>query len=356
MKATDFSSIYQSIIDTYEHQTGNTVYDDTDLAIRMKIVAGELYNAYEQLAYAQKQMFPQTASGQYLDRHGACRDIARKTEDYASGTVQFYCDSAASKDIVIPKGTLCSCSTGNGVIYQTDSEVTLLSGTTSVDASVTATQTGPSGNAVAGKVDTMVNVIAGISGVRNLEAIAGGMDEEDDEHYRDRILYSFLNLSTGANTKYYEDLAMSVNNVWSAKAYYNVSHTAITLFVSDIFRLTPQSLINRVAQTLDGLGELNVNVSVQAPQVVTRDVSLNLYVRSLQGADAVMAQITQYITNKIYNLGIGESLNPYTITNDIKDYVDNFVSLSFNNPTTISTVDINQIIKPGLVDISVIKG
>ncbi len=85
----EFETIYQNIKASFEEQTGYPVLDDTDLGIRMKVVAGELAHISQQIADCEKQLFPQTATGIYLEHHGACRDIYKKPAAAAKGTLGF---------------------------------------------------------------------------------------------------------------------------------------------------------------------------------------------------------------------------------------------------------------------------
>ena len=61
-----------------------------------------------------KQSFPQTATGEFLDRHAELRSITRKTASYAKGAITVYrTESSIGSTVSIPKGTIFSVSTSH---------------------------------------------------------------------------------------------------------------------------------------------------------------------------------------------------------------------------------------------------
>ncbi len=104
--------------------------------------AGRVYEFYLQMKNALLEMFPDTASGAYLERWGSYVGISRNPNTKANGYVVFTGDVGT----VIPLGTQVSSS--DGLIYSTTSVGTITSNTLSVSSltrsSTTATVTTPS--------------------------------------------------------------------------------------------------------------------------------------------------------------------------------------------------------------------
>ena len=85
----DFDTLYQAMAQSYQDSTGYPVNPDSDLGIRMQVLAGELLNCYGELEQTKRQMFPQTATGSWLDLHGQARGLTRTQEQKAAGAVTF---------------------------------------------------------------------------------------------------------------------------------------------------------------------------------------------------------------------------------------------------------------------------
>lgn len=108
--------------------------------------------------------------------------ITPNTAVPASGTVTFATAAAvsgappATQNINIPAGTLVQ--TGGGVQFQTASTVTLVSGSASVDAAVTAVVSGLIGNVPIGAVNLIVSALIYPLFVSNAAGTAGGIDAE----------------------------------------------------------------------------------------------------------------------------------------------------------------------------------
>ena len=67
--------IYQGMMADFARRTGLEASGAGDLAVRMYAVAAELYSLQVQSDWVARQCFPQTATGEYLDRHAALRGL-----------------------------------------------------------------------------------------------------------------------------------------------------------------------------------------------------------------------------------------------------------------------------------------
>ena len=138
-----------------------------------------------------KIAFPDTAEGEWLDKHGANPFIKleRDTGNEASGFVVFSISDPRIDDIVIPEETIV-VSTESGLEYATDSEVIIAAGETEVTASATCLTEGEDGNCSENTITMIDDDYLDISGltVNNIEAFTGGTNYEEDDEYRERIL------------------------------------------------------------------------------------------------------------------------------------------------------------------------
>jgi len=189
------SITYNEILDemktAFFNESGKNVNNLSDLEMRFKAVASEIYSVAAYGDYIFRQGFPQTASGEYLDRHAALRGIKRKNAAAAAGTLTFSLENAAEKDISIPKGTVCSVKDRPYIQFATVSEAVIKAGELQATADAQALASGEAYNAGAGEITVMVNPPEYVAQVRNNIAFTGGNDAESDESLRERIISSY---------------------------------------------------------------------------------------------------------------------------------------------------------------------
>lgn len=348
----DFDTLYQSMAQSYEDSTGYPVNPDSDLGIRMQVLAGELLGCYGELEQAQLQMFPQTATGSWLDLHGQARGLTRTQESKAAGSVSFYRATAATSDIVIPQGTVVGTSNGSGACWVTTQDGVLLQGERSVLVEVECTVAGNQGNAALSQVDTLISALPGISYVSNPEAITGGSRAEDDESFRRRILSSFLDPATGVNLAGLEQEAMQEVGMHSAKAKY-IGLGIVDIYVSSYDRTSNLALVSRVQQRLNAVRPLGLNLVSAAAEVVSLNLSVRLYTNGTQSSDQLISDAKEFLEAAVKELGVGESFNPYVVGGRLCSALSGVAGVEFLSPTGRQTPEDNQIYSPGTLTVTV---
>jgi len=147
-----------------------------------------------------KQHYIATATGDRLTAHLVDYfDFGRKKTTAGRGTLTFTRGSS-SGDVLIPAGTTVSGTVdGTAVEATTDSDVTLASGDTTVDATATALETGTAGNVAAGVLTSVDDVVAADPDltVTNADRFVGGGPEETDAAYRARFRRYWASLRRG---------------------------------------------------------------------------------------------------------------------------------------------------------------
>ena len=168
------------------------------------------------LDWLAKQLMPDTAEQEWLDRHGiiwltnADGSKGRKQPTYANGEIQFTGDDGT----VIPLGTVLFGA--NLVQYQTITEGTI--GTGFATAEAVALTAGVVGNLTDGTTLALSPAITGVESATLLGDMAGGVDTETDEQLRERILFRIQNPPMGGSEADYVRWAMSVPGVTRAWA------------------------------------------------------------------------------------------------------------------------------------------
>jgi uncharacterized phage protein gp47/JayE len=168
------------------------------------------------LDWLAKQLLPDTAETEWLDRHGQIWLVnsdgskGRKAATFAEGMIEF----TGATGTVIPVGTVMQGP--NGVQYQTTTEGDIGSGGLAT-ASAVALTAGVVGNL--GDGTDMSLTLLGLTGASLKGDMTGGVDQETDAQLRERILFRIQNPPMGGSLADYERWATEVPGVtraWSA--------------------------------------------------------------------------------------------------------------------------------------------
>jgi uncharacterized phage protein gp47/JayE len=179
------------------------------------------------------QLLPDTAETEFLDRHGQIWLGGRKAATFAAGHVTV----TGINGTILPIASRMQG--GNGVPYETLAQITVGSGPT--DVSVRALTPGIIGNLDAGANLGLTTVIAGVDGTATVLGISGGVDREDDDSLRDRVLFRIRRPPMGGSNDDYVRWARSVPGVtraWNAPLEMGIGTTTVR-FMMDELRADP---------------------------------------------------------------------------------------------------------------------
>ena len=275
--------IYQELTAQFCAGTGLSALEDGDLTVRFYAVAAQLYSLYVQAEWTRMQCFPQTARGEYLDRHGALRGVRRREAEAAEGILRFYVDAVRDEDVAVEAGTVCM--TAGQVRFVTTREGSVKAGTLYADIPARAAEPGAEGNAAAGTVLNMAVAPTAISACVNPAAFVGGRDEEDDESLRARILETYARLANGANAAYYKQAALAFDQVVAAHVIPRSRGVGtVDVVIAAEAGVPGEGLLGEVKEYIQSMREIAVDVGVLAPETVPVDVALK--VTAAAGADA----------------------------------------------------------------------
>lgn len=256
----------------------------------------ELESVYLTMDFLMNQAFVQTATGVYLDALGEEMGLLRKLGTYASVTLLF----TGTEGAVIPIGTRVSNvipagASGSPIAFQTTQEGAIAGGFVSIPAQ--AVDIGEAGNLSASSITRIETGVAGIIGVTNLAAGFGGVDPEDDQVYRDRLL-SRAKTGRGAGTPGdYIAWATSVEGVGHAFAD-SPSPGAVKVLVEDenYSPVTPTALAN-VTAYLESIRPINVALTVTTPSTDPLTVSATVTLEEAFTLSQVFPAIEQAVRN-----------------------------------------------------------
>ena len=281
--------------------------EDCDLSVRLWAAAAQIQALEAQAEWVLGQSFPQTATGVYLDRHGAMRGIVRQAPSRATGQLTFRLANAQTGAVGVEAGTVCM--TEGAIRFRTTEDGTIPAGETSVTVAAEAVEAGSSGNVGAGTVHVLTACPVAVTAVTNEKAFTGGLSEETDEELRQRILDSFQRLPNGANAAWYELTACRHEGVATAKAVGKARGAGtVDVYVSAPDGIPSEKLLTELQTVFQKSREIAVNVQVKAPTAATVNVAVT--VKTAEGTDfakvktAVEADLAEQFNGKLLGRGV----------------------------------------------------
>ena len=280
MKTVD--EIYGELLASFGKRTGLEPREGCDLSARMYALAAQVCALYVQADWVLRQAFPQTAEGDYLDAHAQLRGLARKRATAAQGMVRFTAGEKADAPREIPKGTVGM--TAGLVRFETERAGVLEAGALTADVPVRALEAGEAGNVSAGAISSMAVAPMGIASCTNPQPCGGGSDGEEDEVLRERVLGTFKRLPNGANAAFYEQGALSFDQVAAAAVVARPRGVgSVDIVPSTMSGLPDKELLGQLQAYFEERREIAVDLKVRAPR--TSVVNITVQVEAREGWD-----------------------------------------------------------------------
>jgi uncharacterized phage protein gp47/JayE len=163
-------------------------------------VGREIATVYQQINLAYQSGFVDTATGKSLDFVVSILGVARKTQDFAVGSVTFFRNLTDPNqgNITIPQGASLSTTDGS-VTFQTTEPRTLHIGEARIDVPIRADDAfkGDKGIVAAGTITALAQGIDGIDHVSNIDPTARAAGDETDDDLRLRAKAVLRGLGKG---------------------------------------------------------------------------------------------------------------------------------------------------------------
>lgn len=288
-----YETIYRRMKARWQEESGAECDEASDIAIRLRVLAGEIYNLQTNMDWLKRQLFPGTASGAFLDRFAEQRGLTRRAAVKACGTLEFRVNETRADAISLPRGTAVSTAGENPVRVYTTEDSELPANTYSVTVPAEADPAGYQGNIRVGTAVIPVSVPAGIDAVTNNAVFAGGADEESDTALRARILESYLSRPNGMNAAYYTALALQVDGIAKAGVLGKPRGAGtVNVYVTGADGTVSNEKLVEVQRVMNAARELNVDVVTVAASGQPYDIIAEITVRSGYGSDEAVALCT----------------------------------------------------------------
>lgn len=184
---------YDGLTKITDFNIGSEAYYIADLLASLKL------EFREQIDTNYKMVMIHTAVGEFLDNYGDRVGVHRVGSSPSVGEVTFTrLNPNTSNNIIIPDGAVVATDDAISFIVTNNGEpVTITSGETSATASVMCEQQGKYTNVEPNTIKLVMGHLGSLVSVNNTSKFTEGEDIEDDDTYRERILGSPSNASTG---------------------------------------------------------------------------------------------------------------------------------------------------------------
>ena len=258
------------------------------------VLAATAHGLYGYLDWQARQILPDTADSEMLDRHASLwLDEPRKDAAAATGDLLL----TGTTGTVVPIGT--ELSRANGYLYATTAEATLAAGAATV--AVQCASTGVDTSAPASETLTFVTPITGVNSTATVAAdgLSGGTDTESDSALRARVLARIKEPPHGGAAFDYETWALEVPGVTRAWVYpLELGPGTVTVrFVrdDDASIIPDAGEVDTVQAYIDALRPVTAQVTVVAPVAVPLDFTIALTPATASVKAAVEAELTDLI-------------------------------------------------------------
>ncbi|MGB0683414.1 MAG: baseplate J/gp47 family protein [Magnetovibrionaceae bacterium] len=246
----------------------------SNLNVLARVDAGVAHGLHGHIEHVSKQILPDTAETEVLDRQGSIWAIPRKQPTAATGAVTV----TGTDGTVVPAGTVLQ--RADEVRYQTTAETTVEAGTVSLD--LVAEATGQTGNAAAGVTLTLVNPIVGLatSGQVTAGALTGGTDIETDNELRQRIITRIQQPPHGGADFDYVAWTLAqpgVTRAWVYPQELGLGTVSVRFMMDDTYAngIPLAEDVAAVQTALDDLRPVTADLTVVAPVPIALDVEIS---------------------------------------------------------------------------------
>jgi len=322
---------------------------DSDFAVRANATASSIEGLYEHQKWIVRQVFPDTADSDYLERHASLRNIPRKAASAATGTVHF----SGTVGSAVPIGT--EAKTNDGIAFVTTAAGVIGAGGT-VDIAAQAVLAGLAGNQSASAVLTLSAAPGGVQSQATIVTMTGGTDIETDAALLARVLYDIrLPPAGGAKHDYYA-WAMEVPGVTDAYVFtQRRAINGVDVVIETSGGLPSAQLIADVTAYIDTQRPPCVDLLVMAPTLVVVDIAAALTLSGTTLADAT-TRINSVLTAYFATLHVGDAVTRarlITLMMGVKGVVDVSLTTPAANVVLLADTTHSEIAVIGTVGLTV---
>lgn len=244
----------------------------------------------------------------------------------ATGLVTFTSFMASEQSAVVPPGVIVRTVGGISFVVTQDQSLPTWSasaggyvreaGVTTLSVPVSCQVAGKVGNVSVGAICLMGTAVSGLDTVTNTAPFLNGSDQETDSQLRARFpLWLAAKASASraavgnAIANVQTDLSYSLRDGLDAAGVARSGY--FTAVVNDGSGVPSDQLLSNVYEVIDSVRALGVGFGVQAPQVLTVDVSMDVVVPSSVSVQQAASAIQSVVSKDIAAMTVGTGY-PYS--------------------------------------------
>lgn len=293
---------YPAIRDAILRDIANQIADantsaDGDYAIRANAVAAAIEGLYQHQQWLTRQILPDTADADFLERWASLYGLTRLAAATATGTISFTGVAGSA----VPIGT--EARTVGGIAYLTTAAGVLGGGGTASIAAQAAAA-GAAGNIANATALTLVVAPGGVNSAAVSGAMTGGADTESDAALLARLLTRIQAPPQGGAAYDYEAWALAVAGVTGAYVYpLRRGAGTVDVLITAAGGLPGAPLIASVQAAIDLARPVTADCLVLAPVAVPVAVTAALTLAGgttlATATAAITAALTAYFTSLV---------------------------------------------------------
>jgi len=299
----DYIAIRDAILRDIANQLPDAaVGSDSDYAIRANAVAAAIEGIYQHQQWIARQILPDTADGDYLERWASLYGLTRKAASFADGSITFIGTVGAS----VPIGT--EARTADDVAYVT-TVANVIGAGGSVDIAAQAVTAGEAGNADAGTAVTLTSAPAGVSSAGVIVTMTGGAAVESNADLLARLLSRIQQPPHGGARHDYEAWALAVAGVDRAYVFpLRRGLGTVDVVPMPASGLPGVQLLSDVQDYIDDVRPVTADCLALSPTEVQVDVTGTLTLDGTRSLVDVVADINAALAAYFATLAPGDTV------------------------------------------------
>ena len=310
--------VLNAFYDYYKEITGKKIILARGDPYRIMMLACSqvIYQGLQQVDKAGKMNFLKYAYGDYLKNLAALKKVTENEPEKATVRVRWKLEQPRESATSIPAGSRITAD--YAVYFETQDYAEIPIGETEIILTMICTETGEQGNGyMAGELSVLVDSVAFIESVANIETSKGGTSEESDQSIAERTFLAPSSFSTAGPDDAYiyhaKDFSREVGDVLPTSPTPGIVDIRFILKDGSI---PGETMIAEMEKHLQQRSKrpLTDFVQVAAPDVVNYNTDFTYWINTSDSASAVQIQEQVNQAVKDYQLwqstGIGRDINP----------------------------------------------
>ena len=282
----DADHIQMDLINNFETELKETLYPADERRIFLNQEVPVIVGLKNDINESAKQNLLRYASDEVLDALGEFFNVIRLSAQKAIVNLQYTLSATQGVDVIIPSGNRA---TPDGLLYfSTLKDLIILAGQMSGNVIAEANEGGEQyNNFTPGQIKTIVDPVAYVASVVNINTSLGGTNAETDDNFRERIRLAPESFSTagpeGAYIYWAKTADINIADISVSSPSPGAVKVVVLMGGGDI---PSQDVLNKVLAIVSAKDKrpLTDNVSTEAPTEIAYDITLTYYIDSINSA------------------------------------------------------------------------